>query len=146
MITSQPSPSLAKALHLTIICCLEALTNQWDRSDQGFINLIGIAESALKNAGHACDRHDYAKTDADQVAALYPEARRSENTNAQAPASERAVFDHAFDIAFSLRSHNADGSDVTAAHIRAALAKRITTLSDDELLEATGAPFDSYEV
>lgn len=60
--------------------------------------------------------------------------------------SETPLYDHAFDIAFSLRSHAPDASDVTADHFRRAIGIRLARLSDDELLEAIGAPWDTYRV
>lgn len=56
------------------------------------------------------------------------------------------LFDHAMTIAFSLRSEHPSGEDLTAQQIRNALFQRLTSLNDDELVEATGAPFDTYEV
>lgn len=56
------------------------------------------------------------------------------------------LYDHAFDIAFSLRSHAPDASDVTASQLRRAIGIRLARLSDDELLEAVGAPWDTYHV
>lgn len=55
-------------------------------------------------------------------------------------------FDHAFTIAFSLVSSGQSGRDVTPAELRAAILTRLATLSDDELNEAVGAPYDSYEI
>jgi hypothetical protein len=57
-----------------------------------------------------------------------------------------ARYDHAFTIAFSLVTAQPDGRDATAAELRAALLKRLAALSDDDLLEAVGAPYDSYEL
>lgn len=57
-----------------------------------------------------------------------------------------AVFNHAFDLGFSLESHHPHGEDVTPAMLRGALEARLASLSDDELLEAVGAPFDTYAV
>lgn len=56
------------------------------------------------------------------------------------------LFDHAMSIAFSLRSEHPSGEDLTAQQIRNALYHRLARLDDDELIEATGAPFDTYEV
>ena len=56
------------------------------------------------------------------------------------------LFDHAMTIAFSLRSEHPSGEDLTAQQIRKALYHRLVRLDDDELIEATGAPFDTYEV
>ncbi len=55
-------------------------------------------------------------------------------------------YDHAFTIAFSLVSSNPSGCDVTPAELRAAILTRLASLADDELIEAVGAPYDSYEM
>ena len=55
-------------------------------------------------------------------------------------------YDHAFTIAFSLVSSDPSGRDVTPAQLRAAILTRLATLSDNELIEAVGAPYDSYEM
>lgn len=55
-------------------------------------------------------------------------------------------YDHAFTIAFSLTSSDPDGFDVDAALLRAAILTRLAQISDDELVEAVGAPFDTCEV
>lgn len=55
------------------------------------------------------------------------------------------TYNHAFTIAFEVAgSTTEDGSDLTPAHIRTAIANRLANIPDDELLEAVGAPFDSY--
>lgn len=139
MSTAIANEPLIHALQLTIICCLEALTGAWDRTDDGFMDLIDQSERALTSFGCLCEPHSYEATGEEELARLYQAARRI-----GIPTAPQAIYDHAFDIAFSLRSQAADGSDVTAAHIRAAMIERLTSLTDDELLEATGAPFDSY--
>jgi hypothetical protein len=56
-------------------------------------------------------------------------------------------FNHAFDIAFSIESDNV-GEEVTAAELKAGLAKRLADLlaSDDvEIIESCGLPYDTYE-
>ena len=55
-----------------------------------------------------------------------------------------AIYNHAFDIAFTLLSAHPRGDDVTAEMIRAALVERLRALSDEELIEAVGRPFDTY--
>ena len=55
-------------------------------------------------------------------------------------------YDHAFTIAFSLVSSNPSGRDVTPAELRAAILTRLASLADEELSEAVGAPYDSYEL
>ena len=57
------------------------------------------------------------------------------------------MFDHAYDVSFSLRSDHPTGEDVTPAMLKAALLKRIDDLdAANEWEEAVGAPYDSYEV
>jgi hypothetical protein len=140
MSTHIANAPLIHALQLTIICCLEALTGNWDRTDQGFIDLIDQSERALASFGCHSEAHSYEAISDDKLARLYPTARLH-----GIPIAPKTIHDHAFDIAFSLRSNTADGSDVRASHIRAALLERLASLTDDELLEATGTPFDSYE-
>lgn len=55
-------------------------------------------------------------------------------------------YDHAFTIAFSLQSATSDARDVGPAAIRTAILARLASLPDDELIEAVGAPYDTYEV
>lgn len=55
-------------------------------------------------------------------------------------------YDHAFTIAFSLVSSDPSGRDVTPSQLRAAILSRLESLADDELIEAVGAPYDSYEM
>lgn len=56
-------------------------------------------------------------------------------------------YNHAFSVAFSLESKDKAGEDVTAQMLRTALLRRIDDLDiGDEWVEATGAPFDTYEV
>lgn len=54
------------------------------------------------------------------------------------------IYDHAFTIAFSLRSCCPDGRDVSPGMIRTAILTRLASVGDEELLEAVGAPFDTY--
>lgn len=140
MTTLRDTLPLIHALQITIICCLEALTGAWDRTDQGFIDLIDQSERALACFGYPSAPHSYEETSERDLARLYPAARQI-----GIPHPRKPLDDHAFDIAFSLRSVTADGTDVTATHIRSALLERLASLTDDELLEATGAPFDRYK-
>jgi hypothetical protein len=55
------------------------------------------------------------------------------------------MFSHAFDFAFELVSKRKDATDVTAEMLRAALIRRVSILSCDELREACGC-FDTAEV
>jgi hypothetical protein len=55
------------------------------------------------------------------------------------------MFRHAFDFAFELPSREQDAADVTPEMLRAALIRRASTLSAEELLEACGR-FDAVEV
>jgi len=55
-------------------------------------------------------------------------------------------YNHAFDIAFALTSNTPDASDVTELMVMEALNKRIfELLLNEEILEAVGVPFDTYE-
>ena len=56
-------------------------------------------------------------------------------------------YNHAFDLAFIVSgSTTDDGSEITAEQFRDAILKRVQDLYDArELIEAVGAPFDSYE-
>lgn len=58
--------------------------------------------------------------------------------------SDKTLYNHACDIAFSVVSYN-DGEHLTAQELRDALLKRIESLDDDEIIEAVGMPFDTYE-
>ena len=56
-------------------------------------------------------------------------------------------YNHAFDIAFAVSpSTDVEGEDITGKQFRAAIQERLDGLSDEELVEAIGAPFDTYEV
>ena len=56
-------------------------------------------------------------------------------------------YNHAFDIAFSVVSEHSTGEDVTAEQVREALISRVNSAYESgELLEAIGAPFDTYEI
>ena len=55
-------------------------------------------------------------------------------------------YNHAFDIAFSVISDNENGEDITSEQFAAAIRKRVDELlASGEMLEAIGAPFDTYE-
>lgn len=54
------------------------------------------------------------------------------------------TFNHAFDLAFSLTSRDEEAADVTSPMLRHAILRRLASLSDMELVEAVGAPFDTY--
>ena len=55
-------------------------------------------------------------------------------------------YNHALDIAFEVISNKEDGSDITNDMLRTALTKRIKMIDDCDLIEACGAPFDTYEM
>lgn len=61
--------------------------------------------------------------------------------------SETKKYNHAFDIAFEVKSDN-EGEDVTREELFEGLLKRLASLmkNDDEILEACGLPFDTYEI
>ncbi len=56
------------------------------------------------------------------------------------------TYNHAYDIAFAIpHSISKGGEDITPIMFREAIIKRLKDLDDDELVEAIGMPFDSYE-
>lgn len=56
------------------------------------------------------------------------------------------TYNHAFGIAFAVPgSTHPEGLDVTPMKIREAILQRLASITDVELLEAVGAPFDTYE-
>lgn len=54
-------------------------------------------------------------------------------------------YNHAFTIAFALETPH-PGDSVPADDIRDALRRRLHELNDDELVEAVGMPFETYNV
>lgn len=54
-------------------------------------------------------------------------------------------YDHAYTIAFSIKSNHPEGEDITPQQFRHAILARLATVVDDELIEAVGIPFDSHE-
>jgi len=54
------------------------------------------------------------------------------------------MYNHAFTIAFEVKSSNPHGEDLTGGELREALLRRVNELSDEEFVEACDAPFDSY--
>jgi|GEM_PF-1310887 len=58
----------------------------------------------------------------------------------------KTTYNHAFDIGFSVAGCTSeDAEQVSASELRKALLLRLADLDDDEMLEACGAAFDSYE-
>jgi hypothetical protein len=57
------------------------------------------------------------------------------------------TYNHAFTIAFSVGgSTHPEGEDVTQEQLAIAILKRIADLvNNNELVEAVGLPFDTYE-
>ena len=56
-------------------------------------------------------------------------------------------FNHAFTIAFSLECDDPTGKHVTVTQLTEALCRRIADLiENDEMHEAVGMPFDTFEV
>lgn len=68
------------------------------------------------------------------------------SANLQPEGAEVKTYNHAFTLAFSVSgSTDAEGLDITAEQFYAAIIKRAQALlANDEMLEAIGAPFDSY--
>lgn len=55
------------------------------------------------------------------------------------------TFNHAYTIAFSIVSNHREGDDIVPQAFRHAVLNRLAALTDDELIEAVGMPFDTYE-
>jgi len=55
------------------------------------------------------------------------------------------TYNHAFTIAFSIESKHPEGDDITPQQYRLGILARLAALPDDELFEAIGLPFDTYE-
>jgi hypothetical protein len=56
------------------------------------------------------------------------------------------TYNHAYTLAFEVAgSKDESGEDVTGAQLRAALLERLSRLSDEELVEACEAPYDTFE-
>lgn len=55
------------------------------------------------------------------------------------------TYNHAFDFAFEVITDH-ESIDVTAQELRTALLNRVHNLDDNELIEACGMPFNSYEI
>lgn len=56
------------------------------------------------------------------------------------------TYNHAFTIAFEVSgSTDRAGEDVIASQLRTAILKRIYSVHDEELIEACGAPYDTFE-
>lgn len=56
------------------------------------------------------------------------------------------LYNHAFDIAFSITTNCPTGDSVTAYDLRKAILNRVDNLSDTEILEAVGQLSGSYEM
>lgn len=54
-------------------------------------------------------------------------------------------YSNMYDIAFEVISHNDDGSDITGDMVRTAILKKLSDLSDDEIMEHIGF-CDCYEI
>lgn len=56
------------------------------------------------------------------------------------------LYNHAFTIAYSLTSKHPTGDDITQdQHLRALLLRIEDLIKCNEMLEAVGMPFDTYE-
>lgn len=54
-------------------------------------------------------------------------------------------FNHAYTLEFEAMTSNEEGK-ASGQTLREAITARLASLSDAELVEACGAPFDSFEV
>ena len=55
-------------------------------------------------------------------------------------------YNHAFTLGFSLESNMDNADDVTPSQVRTAIQSSLDRLSDTELMENVGYPFDTYEM
>ena len=55
------------------------------------------------------------------------------------------LYNHAFCFAFSIDTTDPIGDRIPIGVLRAALIERLASISDPELVENLGAPFDTYE-
>lgn len=55
-----------------------------------------------------------------------------------------ARFNHAFSFSFSLENDSPNG-EATAQELRHAIVRYLQELTDSEILENCGCPFDTYE-
>ena len=56
------------------------------------------------------------------------------------------TYNHAYGLGFSVSgSTSVEGEDVKPSQIREAILTRLAGLDDEELMEAVGMPFDTYE-
>lgn len=53
-------------------------------------------------------------------------------------------YNHALSIAFEVTSNEEQGEDISGGMLREAILKRLNNLNDNELVEAVGAPYDTY--
>jgi hypothetical protein len=54
-------------------------------------------------------------------------------------------FNHAYTFGFSLENNSEDGT-ASAEELRRAIMLAVSVMSDTELMENCGFPFDSYEI
>lgn len=54
------------------------------------------------------------------------------------------LYNHAYTFAFSIDAADPSGESIPASDLRTAITTRLNALSDSELLENLGAPFDTY--
>ena len=55
-----------------------------------------------------------------------------------------AKYNHAFAFAFSLVNDSESGNETTAKELRQAIINHLSNVSDTELVENCGMPFDTY--
>ena len=56
------------------------------------------------------------------------------------------TYDNAFDIAFSIQGcRDPEGETVTPQEFREAILYRLASIDDEELIEAIGCAYDSFE-
>lgn len=55
-------------------------------------------------------------------------------------------FNHAYTFAFEVTSNDENGADLTGLDLRRALLARLDDLSDNDMIEACDAPYDTFEI
>ena len=56
------------------------------------------------------------------------------------------TYNHMYVIAFSVENHSETGEQTTAQQLRHGLLARLAGITDSELLEAVGAPEETYSI
>ena len=82
----------------------------------------------------------------DCIHVLTAQAYRESAIQAKETEPMSARYSHAYSLGFEISSCQFDGEDVSGSLLRRAIISRLNKLTDSELTEACGAPFDTHEV